>query len=215
MVLFAPSSECLPYWQVSALDALVAFLADDSRHRLELVLCQPHHSLVFAHVLQRCGAGTGSGTGTGTGTGASGVAGIAAVGAESALSKLQQLVVRLPRLARALGECDAFVAALLRLLCRAGQPAIVRKPLLGVLEALFERQCGGAGGLAGALGTVALARRHGVVAALRAVALEDASSLIVVDLADSLVGAIEGAERAAVAAMSGGRAALDAWLADE
>ena len=137
-----------------------------------------------------------------------GVAGVAAVGAESALSKLQQLVVRLPRLARALGECDAFVAALLRLLCRAGQPAIVRKPLLGVLEALFERQCG-------ALGTVALARRHGVVAALRAVALEDASSLIVVDLADSLVGAIESAERAAVAALSGGRAALDAWLADE
>jgi hypothetical protein len=142
--------------------------------------------------------------------GASGVVGIAAVGAESALSKLQQLVVRLPRLARALAECDAFVAALLRLLCRAGQPAIVRKPLLGVLEALFERQ---GAGVAGSLGTVALARRHGVAAALRAVAREDAGSLIVVDLADSLVATIQSAEHAAVAALNGDSAALDAWIA--
>lgn len=131
--------EQLPYWQVAALDALTAWLADDSRHRLEAALAQSQHVMKFVRVLQRLLHGGGAAV-----TANRALMNLGATNqqqVESVLNKLLMLLTRLPRLARVLGDSDLFVTHLLQLLVRE-QAAIVRKPILLMLTTLIERQAG-------------------------------------------------------------------------
>jgi hypothetical protein len=128
--------EQLPYWQVAALDALTAWLADDSRHRLEAALGQSLHVAKFVRVLQRLLNGATPNGGRAVAMGATNQQQV-----ESVLNKLLMLLSRLPRFARVLGDSDLFVTHLLQLLARE-QAAIVRKPILLMVSTLIERQAG-------------------------------------------------------------------------
>jgi hypothetical protein len=180
----------LPYWQVSAMDALLAFCADDQRSRTDFALSQSIHIPKFVRVLRRCGALDADGGGA-VGRSAGLTMGLAS-GAEAVLSQLHQLLTRLPRLCRSLGDVPAFTEAALRILQKESA-AIVRKPLLSMLLVLLERQ---------GSDRAAFSRRHNLVASLRTIAdIEEAAGMIVVaDLATAVLTAAETAEKKAAAA---------------
>ena len=141
--------DTLPYWQVSALDAIVAWLAEDAA-RVDVVVAAPAHIATFVHVLQRCRTNRGL--------------------IESVLNQLQQLMRKLPKLTRTLGDVPPFTTELIALLDRE-TAAIVRKPLLTMLRLLFDR-------LPSQEVQADYVVQHQLVTVLRTLVTEDASELV-------------------------------------